>query len=102
MFDELEVKRLSEQYGLKCNIYPNSIFINAPYRNRNWICESHGDYYMLKHQNTKELKCRTHHHKDKYYSLEEVFRFITWHDNCKLLDKYRKRRLRFERLFNQM
>lgn len=100
MFNEQEISRLSKKYNLKCNIYPNTIYINSPYRN--WICESYGNFYKLKHQNSKQLKYRTHIHEDKYYDIEEVFRFINWHDTYKSIDRYRKRRLRFESLFNQM
>lgn len=100
MFNEQEIIKLSKKYNLTCNIFPNAIYINSPYRN--WICESVGDFYRLKHQNAKQLKDRTHFHKDKYYDLEEVFKFINWHDTHKLIDRYRKRRLRFENLFSQM
>jgi hypothetical protein len=100
MFEEQVIKRLSEQYNFKCNIFPNSILINSNFRN--WICEQRGNIFRLKHFNDKQYKHKNHMHKKPYETLQEVFEYIKNHDTQIALDRRKNQRLRFEHLFQQI
>ena len=100
MFSEQEIERLNKQYKFKCNIFYDSILINSVYRN--WICEQRGQFYRLKHLNGKQCKYKNHMHNKKYNNLAEVFKYIHNHDTNTILDRDKKSRLKFDKLFNQI
>jgi Na+/phosphate symporter len=100
MFEEQTIKRLSEQYKFKCNIFYNSILINSNFRN--WICEQRGQFYRLKHINGEQYKHKNHMHKKLYTNLDDVFRYINKHDTQVALDRHKNERLRIDKLYEQI
>jgi hypothetical protein len=100
VYEEQEIERLSKQYNFKCNIFSNSILINSSFRN--WICEQRGQFYRLKHINSKECKHKNHVHKKPYSSLQEVFEYVNKHDTQVVLDRDKRHRIKLDRLFDQI
>ena len=100
MFNEQEIERLTKQYKFKCNIFDNSILINTSFRN--WICESRGQCYRLKHLNGVQRKHKNHMHKKLYINLDEVFEYVNKHDREVVLDRDKRQRLKLDKLFEQI
>ena len=100
MFSEQEIERYSNQYNCKCNVFYNSVYINSIYRN--WICEQRGQIYRLFHLNGEQCKHKNHVHNKIYNNLEEVFKYINKHDTQIILDRSKCKRVKYERLFEQI
>lgn len=100
MFEEQVINRLSKQYNFKCNIFYDSILINSTYRN--WILEKQGEYYRLKHINGVQHKHKNHVHRKLYTNLDDAFKFINKHETQVVLDRDKSKRIKFDRLFEQI
>jgi hypothetical protein len=100
MFNEQEIDKYTNQYKFSCNVFSNTIYINSAYRN--WICEQRGQFYRLKHLNGEQCKHKNHMHKKMFTNLEEVFKFVNKHDTNVILDRDKSKRLKYDRLFEQI
>jgi hypothetical protein len=100
MFDEQEIEKYSKQYKCSCSVFPNTIYINSIYRN--WICEQRGQFYRLFHLNGKQCKHKNHMHNKLFTNLDAVFKFVSKHDTQVILDRDKNKRIKYERLFEQI